>query len=122
MAELYNDRLLDLFRNKSDRDKPEVPKLSIKKDSKGMVYVHNITIRKANKLEDLQKYFAIGCEARHTGNNLLTCGNKIDIVLQIIGATLMNEHSSRSHLIFSVIIKAKNSTTQLKTTGKVCKD
>lgn len=98
MLEIYNDNLVDLLWKHSS-EKP--PKLNIKKDSKGMVFVENVTIRKASTYDKLRGFLRTGLKHRH------------------VGSTKMNDQSSRSHLVFSIMIKTKNLQTKQKSVGKL---
>lgn len=65
------------------------------------MYVQNILEKKVATLEELQGCFNAGMKRRATA------------------ATNMNADSSRSHLIFTIIIKTKNLQTEIKSIGKV---
>ncbi|KAL1830974.1 hypothetical protein ACET3Z_000625 [Daucus carota] len=97
MVELYQDTLIDLLLPKKARPS----KLDIKKDSKGMVSVENATIVSVSSYDELKAIIERGSEQRHTTG------------------TLMNEQSSRSHLILSVIIESTNLQTQSVARGKL---
>lgn len=97
MVELYQDTLIDLLLPKKARPL----KLDIKKDSKGMVSVENATIVSVSSYDELKVIIERGSEQRHTTG------------------TLMNEQSSRSHLILSVIIESTNLQTQSVARGKL---
>ena len=68
-------------------------KLDIKKNAKGMVFVPGATVKHADTLEELQAIWKFGEAHRH------------------VGATKMNAGSSRSHLIFSIVIETTNKST-----------
>ncbi|KAJ0703716.1 putative minus-end-directed kinesin ATPase [Helianthus annuus] len=97
MLELYQDTLVDLLLPKQAKR----AKLEIKKDSKGMVTVENATILPISTYDDLRNVIQRGIDQRHTTE------------------TLMNEESSRSHLILSVIIESTNLQTQSIARGKL---
>ncbi|KAF2312540.1 hypothetical protein GH714_035005 [Hevea brasiliensis] len=97
MVELYQDTLVDLLLPKNVKPL----KLDIKKDSKGMVSIENVTIISISTLEELQGIIQRGSERRHTSG------------------TQMNEESSRSHLILSVVIESTNLQTQSLAKGKL---
>ncbi|KAL6224356.1 hypothetical protein ACLB2K_003211 [Fragaria x ananassa] len=97
MVELYQDTLVDLLLPKNAKR----PKLDIKKDSKGMVAVENITVLSISTHEELKSVIQRGSEQRHTAG------------------TQMNQESSRSHLIVSVIIESTNLQTQSVARGKL---
>ncbi|KAI3462271.1 hypothetical protein Pfo_018934 [Paulownia fortunei] len=97
MVELYQDTLIDLLLPKHAKRL----KLDIKKDSKGMVVVENVTILSISSYDELRSIIERGSEQRHTTG------------------TLMNEQSSRSHLILSVVIENTNLQTQSVARGKL---
>ncbi|CAH9098359.1 unnamed protein product [Cuscuta epithymum] len=97
MVELYQDTLVDLLLPKSSKRL----KLDIKKDSKGMVVVENVSLVSISTYEELRTVIQRGSEQRHTSG------------------TLMNEQSSRSHLILSIIIESTNLQTQAVARGKL---
>ncbi|KAJ0234386.1 Kinesin-like protein KIN-14E [Hirschfeldia incana] len=97
MVELYQDTLVDLLLPKSARRL----KLDIKKDSKGMVFVENVTTIPISTLEELRMIIERGSERRH------------------VSGTNMNEESSRSHLILSVVIESIDLQTQSAARGKL---
>lgn len=69
--------------------------------SQGMVVVENVTILSISSYDELKSIIERGSEQRHTTG------------------TLMNEQSSRSHLILSVVIESTNLQTQSVARGKV---
>ncbi|XP_028776745.1 kinesin-like protein KIN-14I [Neltuma alba] len=97
MVELYQDTLVDLLLPKNAKRL----KLDIKKDSKGMVVVENVTVLPISNMEELNSIIQRGSERRHTSG------------------TQMNEESSRSHLILSVVIESTNLQTQSMARGKL---
>ncbi|CAA0821062.1 Kinesin-like calmodulin-binding protein [Striga hermonthica] len=97
MLELYQDTLIDLLLPKNAKRS----KLDIKKDSKGMVVVENVTILSITSYDELRSIIERGSEQRHTTG------------------TLMNEQSSRSHLILSIVIESTNLQTQSVARGKL---
>ncbi|KAK9048598.1 hypothetical protein SSX86_032438 [Deinandra increscens subsp. villosa] len=97
MLELYQDTLVDLLLPKQAKRS----KLEIKKDSKGMVTVENATILPISTYDDLKNIIQRGTDQRHTTE------------------TLMNEESSRSHLILSIIVESTNLQTQSIARGKL---
>lgn len=97
MLELYQDTLVDLLLPKQGKRQ----KLEIKKDSKGMVTVENATVIPISTYDDLRSIIQRGTDQRHTTE------------------TLMNESSSRSHLILSIIIESTNLQTQSIARGKL---
>ncbi|GMI86293.1 ZWICHEL, KINESIN-LIKE CALMODULIN-BINDING PROTEIN, POTATO KINESIN-LIKE CALMODULIN-BINDING PROTEIN [Hibiscus trionum] len=97
MVELYQDKLVDLLLPKNAKRM----KLDIKKDAKGMVAVENATVLPISTFEELKSIIQRGSERRHTSG------------------TQMNEESSRSHLILSVVIESTNLQTQSVARGKL---
>ncbi|XP_057809328.1 kinesin-like protein KIN-14E [Salvia miltiorrhiza] len=97
MVELYQDTLIDLLLPKNAKRL----KLEIKKDSKGMVVVENVTVLSISSYEELRNIIERGSEQRHTTG------------------TMMNEQSSRSHLILSIIIESTNLQSQSVSRGKL---
>ncbi|KAF9587234.1 hypothetical protein IFM89_039542 [Coptis chinensis] len=97
MVELYQDTLVDLLLPKNVKRM----KLDIKKDPKGMVSVENATVVPISTFEELRNIILRGSEQRHTSG------------------TQMNDESSRSHLILSVIIQSTNLQTQSVARGKL---
>lgn len=97
MVELYQDTLVDLLLPKNAKRL----KLDIKKDSKGMVSVDNVTIVSISTIDELRSIIQRGSEQRHTSG------------------TQMNEESSRSHLILSIVIESTNLQTQYVARGKL---
>ncbi|CAN6453602.1 unnamed protein product [Victoria cruziana] len=97
MVELYQDTLIDLLLPRNAKRL----KLEIKKDSKGMVVVENVTTVSISSLEELNSIAFGGSEQRHTSG------------------TQMNDESSRSHLIFSIVIESTNLLTQSQAKGKL---
>ncbi|KXZ52314.1 hypothetical protein GPECTOR_10g946 [Gonium pectorale] len=104
MLELYQDTLQDLLlppAPKNMRQPPEVPKLDIKKDPKGMVTVVGATIVEVTSAKELMSAIEAGQQRRH------------------VASTQMNRESSRSHLIISIIIESTNLQTQSVAKGKL---
>ncbi|RLM75632.1 hypothetical protein C2845_PM15G24650 [Panicum miliaceum] len=97
MVELYQDNLVDLLLPKNAKQQ----KLEIKKDSKGVVTVENATVVSISSIEELRVIISRGSERRHTAG------------------TNMNDESSRSHLILSIIIESTNLQTQSYARGKL---
>jgi hypothetical protein len=105
MAELYNDGLVDLLwkydqhvNNKHDKDPP---RLDIKKDSKGMVFIKGIVTKEVHSVQDAMDTFYAGNKARH------------------VGSTNLNAESSRSHLVFALLIENKDLMTHKVSLGKL---
>ncbi|XP_008781684.1 kinesin-like protein KIN-14I isoform X2 [Phoenix dactylifera] len=97
IVELYQDTLVDLLLPKHAKRL----KLDIKKDSKGMVSIENVTIVQISSFGELRTIISRGFEQRHTAG------------------THMNDQSSRSHLILSIIIESTNLQTQSLARGKL---
>jgi len=100
MMELYRDRLVDLFYSKKGREEDR-PKLVVKKDPKGIVYVQGAEVREAQTRESLQAHMDFGLTQRHTGS------------------TKMNAESSRSHLVFSILLQVENLKSHKSVVGKL---
>ncbi|PFH34827.1 putative calmodulin-binding carboxy-terminal kinesin-like family protein [Besnoitia besnoiti] len=99
LCELYNNQLIDLLLPEDKKKSP--PALEIKKDASGMVMIAGITMKKVADKETLAKTFAWGLEARH------------------VSGTAMNAESSRSHLIFSIVVRVEDFVAGKRTTGKL---
>lgn len=70
-------------------------------DIQGMVSVENVTVVSITTFEELKNIIQRGSDRRHTSG------------------TQMNEESSRSHLILSIVIESTNLQTQSVARGKV---
>lgn len=66
-----------------------------------MVFVENVTVISVSTYDELKGIIEKGSEQRH------------------ISETQMNEESSRSHLILSIVIESTNLQTQSVARGKV---
>ena len=97
MVELYMDRLEDLLLPKKAKPVP----LTIRKDSTGRVYIPEATVIRATSAKQMQDIFNMGNQKRHTSD------------------TRMNDSSSRSHLVFSVMLEISNPDTDLNRLGKL---
>lgn len=97
MLELYNDKLIDLLAPHGK----EPAKLDIKKDKKGLVFVHGSMMLEAATKDELWTIFERGSENRH------------------VSSTKMNAESSRSHLILGIIIESTNLTSGAVLKGKI---
>jgi hypothetical protein len=80
--EIYNEEIRDLMNKKNANKKLEL------KDKDTGVYVKDLTTYVVKKPEDMLKVFEEGNLARH------------------VGATNMNEHSSRSHSVFTITVES----------------
>ena len=87
MAELYMGELSDLLLKKAKGDATP-PKLTVKKDAHGMVFIQNITERVVTSAKETLKLLEEGQSRRH------------------VSGTAMNAQSSRSHLVFSMVISS----------------
>ena len=106
MLELYQDTLNDLLlpapsAGARGGEERTPPRLDIKKDSKGWVTVQNATVVPVRTKEDMEAAISTGLRARATS------------------ATKMNAESSRSHLIFSLVIETTDLQTQGVSRGKL---
>lgn len=97
MVELYLENLKDLLVPKKSEPVP----LEIKKNAHGMVVVEGAHEIPIDSLEQANKIFEFGLDNRKTAS------------------TNMNATSSRSHLVFSIVINSRNKQTGQKTIGKL---
>jgi kinesin family protein C2/C3 len=103
MLELYNDGLVDLLvekRKKGEAEK-EKKKLDVKLDKRGVVVVTGAEVRSCESFEELERWNNFGMDQRH------------------VASTAMNAESSRSHLIFSILVEARNKQTGAASIGKL---
>ncbi|KAK7484015.1 hypothetical protein BaRGS_00024750, partial [Batillaria attramentaria] len=98
MLELYNDKLIDLFAKPGSYDED---KLDIKKDKKGMVFVHGAVVKSAKNAKELNALFEEGSKNRHTAS------------------TKMNAESSRSHLVIGIVMESTSKATGTVLKGKL---
>ena len=98
MVEIYKGEMRDLLLPKNAKDRP---KLEIRMNQAGQVQVKNVQVRQLQNMEDTNQVFEAGLGGRQ------------------VRKTLMNDESSRSHLIFSVIIDVTNKLNGKKTSGKL---
>lgn len=98
MLELYNEKLIDLFARPENYDED---KLDIKKDKKGMVFVHGAVVKPATNAKELTALFEEGSKNRHTA------------------ATKMNAESSRSHLVIGIVLESTSKATGTVMKGKL---
>uniref|UniRef100_K3W8F7 Kinesin motor domain-containing protein n=1 Tax=Globisporangium ultimum (strain ATCC 200006 / CBS 805.95 / DAOM BR144) TaxID=431595 RepID=K3W8F7_GLOUD len=105
MLELYNDTLIDLFHlvdsGGGHDNLKDAPKLEIKKNDKGMVFVQNITMKTCTNAQQTLKLFELANKKRQ------------------VGSTKMNAESSRSHSVFSLLVENYNKTTKATSIGKL---
>ena len=97
MVELYLNELRDLMLPKGQHAKD----LDIKETATGMVVIQGVTEIELTDVAQTEQVFEEGLSHRK------------------IRKTNMNEASSRSHLIFSIIIDATNTSTKVRTVGKL---
>lgn len=97
MVELYMENLKDLLRPKKESEKA----LEIKKNAHGMVVVEGAHEIPIENLDQANKIFEFGLDNRKTAS------------------TNMNATSSRSHLVFSIVINSRNKQTGQRTVGKL---
>lgn len=97
MVELYVDSLIDLFRENNR----QVGNITIRTDTSGMVYLPEAYQHLVFNSQELMARYSEGISRRHT--------NK----------TKMNDSSSRSHLIFSILIEVTDRETNQRTVGKL---
>ena len=101
MVQLYVDNLIDCFYPGGGNSALKA-KLEIREDHKtGMIGIHNSTIKQIKSLEEAFSTFEFGAKSRK------------------VSSTEMNDESSRSHLIFAIIISTLNNETKEKTKSKI---
>ena len=98
VTELYRDGLVDLLR---DDDIKGRPKLVIKHNKRGIVFVQNVTVEEVDSAAELQAVFDRAVKQRH------------------VTATDMNSESSRSHLICSVMVETVVALSGITLFGKL---
>eukprot|EP00899_Mesostigma_viride_P003780 jgi/Mesvir1/13402/Mv16489-RA.1 len=99
MLELYNDNLMDLLLPASVKDRP---KLDLKKDERtGLMTVAGAVVVECKTEFDVRSAIEQGTANRHTA------------------ATLMNAESSRSHLVFTLLMETENKKTGARSVGKL---
>merc|ERR550537_1089483 len=101
MMELWKDDLIDLLHSRAKPKEKAHQPLIIKKDAKGMVYVQNVTEVEVNSKAEMMEAMAEGLQQRH------------------VAETKMNRESSRSHLVFSVVLTGVDESTGRVSTGKM---
>ena len=98
MVEIYKGELRDLLLPKNARERP---KLEVKQSAEGFVVVKNSTMREIRDMDELNEIFDKGLGGRQ------------------VRKTLMNEESSRSHLIFAIVVESTNKMNGKKQIGKL---
>jgi len=106
VLELYLDQLVDLMYSvlkKADKSlvPKEPPRLDIKKDKKGTVFVKGAQVVTVESVEELLNFFDKANDARH------------------VASTKMNAGSSRSHLVFSLLLENTDKASKKTSTGKL---
>lgn len=99
MLELYLDALVDLLLEKT-KGSSKGPKLAVKKDANGFVYVQNVSLITVSDAQETMKLLDSGQTRRH------------------VSGTAMNAQSSRSHLVFSVVLTSTGPTGEIRK-GKI---
>lgn len=99
MVEIYRGELRDLLLPKNQKERP---KLDVKY-AKGerFVEIKNVTIKSLNNMDECNEVFERGLSGRK------------------VRKTSMNDESSRSHLIFAILIQSYNKITGKKQFGKL---
>ena len=99
MVEIYKGELRDLLLNQSVADRP---KLEVRFDRENsMVVIKNVKVLEINDQDQCNQVFEKGLKGRKTRK------------------TNMNDESSRSHLIFAILIESTNRLTGKKQIGKL---
>lgn len=108
MVEIYLNRLEDLFwkidqkrENKGKKATVEPPELKVRVDAKKRVTIDNVCVKKFESAQDLLNYMDEAEETRRTRK------------------TGLNEASSRSHLVFALMIEQTDKKTGKKVKGKL---
>lgn len=97
ILEIYNEQIFDLLAGSA---KEQDDKLDVKQSAEGM-YVPGLKIEDVHNLDAVADVISRGKQNRSTF------------------ATNMNEHSSRSHLVLSVYVVARNKVTGVTLRGKL---
>ena len=97
MVELYLNALRDLLLPPGANR----PELEIKESATGMVVIQGVNEVEIESVSQAEQIFDEGLSHRKTR------------------ATAMNEASSRSHLIYSIVVDSTNINTQVRTIGKL---
>ena len=106
MVELYLDKINDLLvggsKNVNQSSTHNQDRLEIREDQNtNMVYIQNARHKQLNSFQEAMETFNFGLNSRK------------------VHSTEMNDQSSRSHLIFSVICECKNNNTGQVSKGKI---
>ena len=97
MVELYLNGLRDLLKPKDE----EYRDLIVKESATGMVSIEGVTEIELTSISQTEQIFEDGLSGRKTRK------------------TAMNDASSRSHLVFSIIVDSTNVNTGVRTIGKL---
>ncbi len=97
MVELYLNALRDLLKPKDE----EYRDLTVKESASGMVSIDGVTEIELTSISQTEQIFEEGLSGRKTRK------------------TAMNDASSRSHLVFSIIVDSTNVNTGVRTIGKL---
>ena len=98
MVEIYKGELRDLLLAKNVKEKP---KLELRMSQEGHVHIKNVVMRDLENMDQTNEVFEKGLGSRQ------------------VRKTLMNDESSRSHLIFAIIIESTNKMNGKKQIGKL---
>jgi len=99
MVEIYKGELRDLLLPKNVAERPKIEVRFNKEE--GFTTLKNVKIKEIKNMEQLRDVFEKGLTGRKTRK------------------TQMNDESSRSHLIFSILIESENKITGKKQKGKL---
>lgn len=99
MVEIYKGELRDLFLPKNVKERPKLDLKYAKGDR--FVEIKNATVKEIDNLDECKNVFTLGLTGRK------------------VRKTSMNDESSRSHLIFAIIIESTNKMTGKKQIGKL---
>ncbi|KAK9806812.1 hypothetical protein WJX72_003588 [[Myrmecia] bisecta] len=95
ILEIYNETIRDLLSPVADQ------KLEVKENPDGSMYVPGLTLQTLDSMATVEALVQKGAANR------------------AVSATRMNEHSSRSHLVFTVYVACKDNTTGTVARGKL---
>lgn len=92
------DKLIDLMPSESTKR----PKLEIREDPQtGLISILNVTSHQVDTMSEAFDMYKSGTQARKTAS------------------TSMNEDSSRSHLVFAIIVRTTNNQTGQRSSAKL---
>lgn len=100
--EIYNEKIMDLLN-------PGTQDLSIREDIKRGIYVENLTERPVSSAEEVTVNTVLQGSIRRTDLFLSQALEvlRIGAAHRHVGFTGCNDQSSRSHSVFTIIIKSK---------------